>query len=109
VKCDILSKIPWRKPVSLTRQDVKRIAHLARLQIDEQDIPGYVHSLSEILALVEQMNRVNTDGLEPMAHPQETSQRLRPDEITEPDQRARFQSIAPHTEGGLYLVPRVIE
>jgi aspartyl-tRNA(Asn)/glutamyl-tRNA(Gln) amidotransferase subunit C len=95
--------------MSLNPEDIKKIAHLARLQIDEHDIPGYARNLSEILALVEEMNRVDTRGVQPMAHPQDVSQRLRADEITETDQRAHFQQIAPQTEGGLYLVPRVIE
>jgi len=95
--------------VSLSPEDVKQIAHLARLQIDEKGIPGYARDLSKILALVEQMNSVDTRGVQPMAHPQDISQRLRTDEITEIDQRERFQRIAPHTEAGLYLVPRVIE
>jgi aspartyl-tRNA(Asn)/glutamyl-tRNA(Gln) amidotransferase subunit C len=95
--------------VSLSPDDIRKIAHLARLQIDEQDIPGYARNLSEILALVEQMNSADTRGVQPMAHPQDISQRLRPDEVTEPDQRERFQRIAPQTEAGLYLVPKVIE
>jgi aspartyl-tRNA(Asn)/glutamyl-tRNA(Gln) amidotransferase subunit C len=95
--------------VSLTPEDIRKIAHLARLQIDEQDIPLYARNLSEILALVEQMNSADTSGVQPMAHPQDISQRLRPDEVTETDQRERFQRIAPQTEGGLYLVPKVIE
>ncbi len=95
--------------MALTSEDIKKIAHLARLQIDEQDIPGYARNLTEILALVEQMNSVDTSGVQPMAHPQDVSQRLRPDEVTETDQRAHFQQIAPQTEAGLYLVPRVIE
>lgn len=95
--------------MSLKPEDVKRVAHLARIAIDEQDIAGYAKGLSEILALVEQMNSVDTEGVTPMAHPMETSQRLREDEVTEVDQRERFQRIAPLTQDGLYLVPKVIE
>ncbi len=95
--------------MSLDRQDVERIAHLARLAIDEADVPGYARNLSDILALVEQMNAVDTSAVEPLAHPMEASQRLRPDEVTETDQRELFQSIAPAVENGLYLVPKVIE
>jgi aspartyl-tRNA(Asn)/glutamyl-tRNA(Gln) amidotransferase subunit C len=95
--------------VALSAEDIRRIAHLARLQIDEQDIPRYADSLSEILSLVEQMNAVDTQGVLPMAHPQDVAQLLRADEITETDQRAHFQEHAPLTEAGLYLVPRVIE
>lgn len=95
--------------MSLERSDVEKIAHLARLAIDEEQIPAYARELSKILELVEQMNAVDTSGVVPMAHPLEVAQRLRPDDITEPDQRERFQSIAPAVEDGLYLVPKVIE
>ncbi len=95
--------------VSLEPEDVEKIAHLARLQIKPQDIPGYTRNLSEILALVERMNSIDTQGVQPMAHPQDIHQRLRADEVTEIDQRDRFQKNAPHTESGLYLVPKVIE
>jgi aspartyl-tRNA(Asn)/glutamyl-tRNA(Gln) amidotransferase subunit C len=95
--------------MSLEKQDVVNIAHLARLAINDEDIPEYAQNLSNILALVEQMNAVDTDNVQPMAHPLDTCQRLRDDEVTETDQRDHFQSIAPATEDGLYLVPRVIE
>jgi aspartyl-tRNA(Asn)/glutamyl-tRNA(Gln) amidotransferase subunit C len=95
--------------MSLETDDVKRIAHLARLAIDEADIPGYAHNLSDILNLVEQMNSVNTDAVTPMAHPMDAQQRLRPDEVTETDQREKFQRNAPLAEDGLFLVPKVIE
>ena len=95
--------------MSLQKEDVEKIAHLAQLSIDEEDIPGYLEELSKILHLVEQMNAVNTDNVEPMAHPQDSSQRLREDKETEINQRDAFQKIAPQVERGLYLVPRVIE
>src|SRR5680860_1029206 len=76
--------------VALSAEDIRRIAHLARLQIEEQDIPRYADSLSEILGLVEQLRTVDTQGVLPMAHPQDVAQRLRADEVTETDQRARF-------------------
>ncbi len=95
--------------MSLERSDVEKIAHLARLAIDEEQIPAYARELSKILELVEQMNAVDTSGVVPMAHPLEVAQRLRPDDVTEPDERERFQSIAPAVEDGLYLVPKVIE
>lgn len=95
--------------MSLEKQDVEKIAHLARLAIDENDIPGYSRELSSILDLVEQMNAVDTDNVEPMAHPQDVSQRLRQDKETEPNQRDEFQKIAPQVERGLFLVPKVIE
>ena len=93
----------------LTSNDVLKIAHLARLDLDEQAAANYVRELSTILDLVEQMNRVDTQQVEPMAHPLELSQRLRADVITEVNQRELFQAIAPEVEAGLYLVPQVIE
>ena len=95
--------------MSLKKQDVENIAHLARLAIDDGDIPGYAKNLSNILELVEQMNAIDTSAVEPMAHPLDAVQRLRKDEVTETNQREHFQSIAPKTEAGLYLVPKVIE
>ena len=95
--------------MSLERDDVKRIAHLARLAIDEADIPGYATNLSNILNLVEQMSAVNTDQVTPMAHPLDAVQRLRADEVTESNQREHFQAHAPSVEDGLYLVPKVLE
>lgn len=95
--------------MSLSPDDVKGIAHLARLAIDQEHIPAYVQNLSDILHFVERMNDVNTDDVEPMAHPADMVQRLRPDTVTESDQRERFQTIAPATADGVYLVPRVIE
>ncbi len=95
--------------MSLDRDDVVKIAHLARLAIDEADIPRYARELSNILGLVEQMNQVDTSGVEPMAHPLDTSQRLRADVVSETDERELFQANAPQVEAGLYLVPRVIE
>lgn len=95
--------------MSLDTSEVEKIAHLARLAVDEEDKPEYAKNLSRILDLVEQMNAVDTKGVVPMAHPLELSQRLRADEVSEGDQRERFQSIAPQVENGLYLVPKVIE
>jgi aspartyl-tRNA(Asn)/glutamyl-tRNA(Gln) amidotransferase subunit C len=95
--------------MSLDRSDVEKIAHLARLALADEEKDGYVTDLSNILSLVEQMNAVETGGVTPMAHPLRMTQRLRSDEPTEPNQRERFQRIAPATEDGLYLVPKVIE
>ena len=95
--------------MSLETDDVKRIAHLARLAIDENDIPGYTHNLTNILDLVEQMSSVDTDNVTPMAHPMDAHQRLRPDEVTETNQREHFQQNAPLAEAGLFLVPKVLE
>jgi aspartyl-tRNA(Asn)/glutamyl-tRNA(Gln) amidotransferase subunit C len=95
--------------MSLGPEEVKKIAHLARLAISEDDVPVYARNLSSILDLVEQMNAVDTQGVEPLAHPLAMVQRLRLDEAVEPDQRELFQAIAPQVEAGLYLVPQVIE
>ena len=95
--------------MSLDRADVEKIANLARLAIDDREADSYARELSNILDLVEQMNSVDTDGVTPMAHPLHMVQRLRSDEVTESDQREKFQSVAPLTEKGLYLVPKVIE
>ncbi len=95
--------------MSLTAVEVKKIAHLARLAINEADTPKYVSELSTILDFVAQMDKVDTGSILPMAHPLDVTQRLRADEVTEPNQRELFQSIAPSVESGLYLVPQVIE
>ncbi|WP_020484717.1 MULTISPECIES: Asp-tRNA(Asn)/Glu-tRNA(Gln) amidotransferase subunit GatC [unclassified Methylomonas] len=95
--------------MSLTANDVKKIAHLARLGIAEQDVEHYAKDLSGVLELMTQMGQLNTDGVTPMAHPLDQMQRLREDAVTETDQRDHFQSIAPQTEAGLYLVPKVID
>lgn len=95
--------------MSLERSDVEKIAHLARLAVSEDELDAVTSDLSNILHLVAQMEAVDTAGVEPMAHPLHMAQRLRPDEVSETDQREKFQAIAPLTEAGLYLVPRVIE
>ena len=95
--------------MSLERADVEKIAHLARLAVSEAELEGVARDLSNILALVEQMGAADTQGVAPMAHPLHMAQRLRPDVVTEHDQRQKFQSVAPLTETGLYLVPKVIE
>lgn len=95
--------------MSLTANDVKKIAHLARLGIAEQDVEHYAKDLSGVLNLMTQMGQLNTDGVTPMAHPLDQMQRLREDLVTETDQRDHFQAIAPQTEAGLYLVPKVID
>jgi aspartyl-tRNA(Asn)/glutamyl-tRNA(Gln) amidotransferase subunit C len=95
--------------MALDRDDVLSIAHLARLAISDADIPEYARNLSRILDFVAEMNAVDTSGLAPMAHPLDMPQRLRADVITEHDQRALFQSVAPLVEEGYFLVPKVIE
>lgn len=95
--------------MSLTIDEVKKIAHLARLGIEPDHIGAYATSLSGILDLVAEMNTLDTDAILPMAHPLNQVQRLRSDAVTEVDQRERFQAIAPQVEAGLYLVPKVID
>jgi aspartyl-tRNA(Asn)/glutamyl-tRNA(Gln) amidotransferase subunit C len=95
--------------MALERSDVEKVAHLARLQIEETDIPEYTRNLTSILDLVNQMQEVDTGDIEPLAHPLDATQRLRHDEVTESNQREHFQQNAPATEAGLFLVPKVIE
>ena len=95
--------------MALTLNNVQRIAHLARIEIEPREAEQVLAQLSGIFELIEQMQAVNTDGVEPMSHAQDLILRLREDEVTEADQRELFQSLAPQTEAGLYLVPKVIE
>jgi len=95
--------------MSIDVDEVKKIAKLAALNVDEADMQSYATNLSNILGLVEQMSAVDTTGVTPMSHPFDAVQRLRADVVTEENRREDFQSIAPKTEDGLYLVPKVIE
>jgi aspartyl-tRNA(Asn)/glutamyl-tRNA(Gln) amidotransferase subunit C len=95
--------------MALERSDVEKIAHLARLGLNEAELPRITDALNSILGLVDQMQAVDTSGIEPLAHPLEATQRLRPDQVTESNQRERYQAVAPSTENGLYLVPKVID
>jgi aspartyl-tRNA(Asn)/glutamyl-tRNA(Gln) amidotransferase subunit C len=95
--------------MSLDKNDVEKIAHLARVAIADEDIPGYAESLSSILKLVEQMDEVDTENVVPMAHPHAAFQRLRDDVVTEENQREHFQQITENVENGLYLVPKVLD
>ena len=99
--------------MSLTRQDIDRIAHLARLQLDDLQSERMLTKLNDFFAIVETMRAVDTTGVEPLAHPiaavQDVALRLRDDLVTEHDERALNQRSAPAVEDGLYLVPKVIE
>lgn len=95
--------------MALERAEVEKIAWLARIRIDEADVPRYTEQLSGILEFVAQMNAVDTAGVEALAHPMDLSLRLREDEVSEPNQREHLQSGAPRVEAGLYLVPKVID
>lgn len=95
--------------MSLSIDDVRRIAHLARIRVSEAEAAGYQAQLNGIFTLIEAMQTVDTRGVEPMAHAQDLAQRLRADEVTESNRREAFQAVAPQVENGLYLVPKVIE
>lgn len=95
--------------MSISDKDVTRVAKLARLKIADDQIANYRTGLSEILGLVKQMDECDTEGVSPMAHPQDIALRLREDAVTEQDEREALQASAPRVEGGLYLVPRVID
>ena len=99
--------------MALTLDQIRRIAHLARIAVGEEEAREVAGQLNRVLGLIERMQALDTRGIEPMAHPLDgrlaVAQRLRPDAVTEPDRRADFQALAPAVEGGLYLVPKVIE
>ncbi|MDO9471217.1 MAG: Asp-tRNA(Asn)/Glu-tRNA(Gln) amidotransferase subunit GatC [Nitrosomonas sp.] len=95
--------------MTLSVSDVKRIADLAYIEIDEDQAKETLNQLSGIFNLIETMQAVDTSAVEPMSHAQSVTQRLREDAVTETDQRELYQSIAPQVEAGLYLVPQVIE
>ncbi|MBQ0832178.1 MULTISPECIES: Asp-tRNA(Asn)/Glu-tRNA(Gln) amidotransferase subunit GatC [unclassified Marinobacter] len=95
--------------MTISREDIEKVAVLARIRLDEEQIPALENDLGNILSLVDQLSAADTDNVEPLAHPLDAVQRLRADEVTETNQREAFQAIAPATEDGLYLVPRVIE
>jgi len=95
--------------MALNLDDIKRIAHLARIEVSDSEAQETLNKLSGILGLIEQMQAVDTTGIVPMSHSQDVTQRLREDVVTKTNQRELFQLIAPATQDGLYLVPKVIE
>ena len=95
--------------MALTLDDVKRVAHLARVAIDEAEARAAEAQINEVFKLIGEMQAVDVTGVTPMSHALDLTQRLREDAVTEGDPHALFQSIAPHVEGDLYLVPKVIE
>lgn len=95
--------------MALEHEDVRRAAHLARLSLNDDEAAHYAGDLGRILEMVDHLQAVDTQGVVPLAHPLDSTQRLRADEVTESDQRERFQRCAPAVEDGLYLVPRVVE
>ena len=95
--------------MALTRKDIEYIAHLARLEVREDEIPAYTDKLGKIIGFIDALDAAETGDLLPMAHPLNMSQRLRPDVVTAADQRDLYQQNAAEKEGGLYIVPRVVE
>ena len=95
--------------MSLTTEDVRKVARLARLSMNEAEIDAARSQLSGIFELIAEMQAVDTRNIQPMSHAQDLSQRLRADVVTAQNERAAFQAIAPQVEAGLYLVPQVIE
>lgn len=95
--------------MSLTPQEIQKIAQLARLTLSENEVTLYTPQLSGILDFIEQMKKTDTSHVEPLAHPLDLNQRMRADTVTETDEREKFQKIAPQVEAGLYLVPKVID
>ena len=95
--------------MALTLADVEKIARLSRLSLTEAEKAQNLQQLNDIFALVEKMQTVNTDGIEPMAHPHEVALRLREDAVTETDHAAEYQAVAPEVHNRLYIVPQVIE
>jgi aspartyl-tRNA(Asn)/glutamyl-tRNA(Gln) amidotransferase subunit C len=93
----------------LSLDEVQRIALLARLEIAEAEARAMQSQLSDIFTMIGEMQKVNTDGIEPMSHARDLTLRLREDSVTEPDRREAYQAAAPQVEAGLYLVPKVIE
>lgn len=95
--------------MTISRTDIEKVAVLARIRVDDEQVSALENDLGNILDLVDQLSAADTSAVEPMAHPLDAVQRLRADDVTESNQREAFQAIAPATENGLYLVPRVIE
>ena len=95
--------------MSLDKEQVEQVASLARLTLADDELKDVVDKLSRIVDFVDQLKAADTDAVVPMAHPLDQTQRLRPDDVTESDQRARIQENAPAVQDGLYLVPKVIE
>lgn len=95
--------------MSVTPADIEKVAKLARIRIDASDLPELTTRLGNILAMADRLQAVDTNGIAPMSNPFDATQRLRPDVVTEVDQREQLLAIAPKTEQGLFLVPKVIE
>ena len=95
--------------MSLSDDQIRRIARLARIAVGDDEVTPVRERLNRVLALIDEMRQVDTTGVSPLSHPLDMAQRLRPDEVSEPDRRAELQAVAPAVQDGLYLVPKVIE
>jgi len=95
--------------MSVSESDIARVAELARIRLDPTEVPELTNRMNNILGMIDQMQSADTGDIQPMANPLDAVQRLRPDAVTEPDQRDAFQALAPASQDGLYLVPKVIE
>lgn len=95
--------------MAIDQQEIEKIAELARIRIGQEQLGQVTERITEILGMVDQLQAADTTGIEPMANPLDDVARLRPDEVTQPNRREAFQAIAPATENGLYLVPKVID
>lgn len=95
--------------MSVTRDDITKVANLARIQVSEEQIPKVTESINEILSLVDKMQQLDTADVEPLANPHDAVQRLREDEVTAINEREKLLENAPDSEAGLFLVPKVIE
>ena len=95
--------------MSVSDDDVRKVSRLARLAVLDENVHAYAAKLSGIVAMVDQLNAVDTTGVEPMSNPLDSVQRLRDDVVTETNQREKYQSVAPEVEKGLYLVPKVLD
>jgi aspartyl-tRNA(Asn)/glutamyl-tRNA(Gln) amidotransferase subunit C len=94
---------------TVKHDDINALAHLARININDDLLDNITDNINSILSLVDQLQQANTDDVEPMYHPLDATQRLRADEVTETDKREALQANTPATEAGLFLVPQVIE
>lgn len=95
--------------MAFDKSEVEKVAQLARLHVSEAEAEEVTARITDILALIDQMQSIDTDGIEPLAHPLDVTQPMREDRVTEADRRDELQELAPEKENGLYLVPRVIE
>ena len=95
--------------MTITPEELSTVAALAKLDISAEELPNYMDQINGVLTLIQNMQAVNTDDIEPLSHPLELQQRLREDVVSETNQRDALQAIAPETAAGLYLVPKVIE